>query len=191
MYLLLVLCLLTLTLSFVHVLHLVSVRCINVLQCLSAGRKCPNTCPCCRERWAQMEPKEKEESQAWRSVLEPYHRAQSEDADKKHAANTCNDFISGSCLWARFALFLLSVLNSGGWSQGVRSLRDESALWWVFYAASIANLLKKKKKKGEVVSPSWTKDGKQSTWVTASAKLYESVTQKKSRWYHDSCQTDL
>lgn len=38
----------------------------------------------------------------------------------------------------------LSVLNSGGWSQGVRSLRDESALWWVFYAACIANLLQKK-----------------------------------------------
>lgn len=71
----------------------------------------------------------------------------------------------------------LFISNSGGWSQIVRSLWNESALWWVFHASCISNLLE--------LSPSRTLDGNHSTWVTAWAKLCESVIEKKLHQCHD------
>lgn len=66
---------------------------------------------------------------------EPSDHPHSEEADNKPQTHTL------SC-WRpvfHFAQFYIFILNSGGWSPTVRPLGDESALRWVFKAASVAN----------------------------------------------------
>lgn len=132
---------LTLTLSAVHALHLVLVWWINMLPLsLSVGCVCASVCLLIPvhvtgrngPRWSQgRQRRARHDGQCSSSC----RRAQFQEADKQ-TADTRKVLISGSRLiWiVCCALLPFFVVNSGGRSQRVRSLRDESALWWVFHA---------------------------------------------------------
>ena len=142
----------TLTVTFVYV-HLV---CLSRRNYFIESDMCPNTCPCCRETWGQMEPRETEESQAWRSVQDPYHRTHTHADMHIPRADTrvaCNIALPCSPLCFKF-----------------RRKRSETmfAQRWVSTVVSLSSSLH---------YSNWTSHSDHSAWVTILAKLYGCIIQ--------------
>lgn len=154
--------------------------------CLSAGHKCPNSCPLAGgdgPRWCQR--RKRRARHDGQCVAGPLHGARSEDADNNNTTERTRTtaWYLGHFIFSLLRSTPLSLFsNSGGWSQGVRSLRDESALWWVFMRRALLIYYKKGRKKWKVVRGlnwGWQNRAR----VTASAEVFQKRDSKKAVFF--------
>lgn len=85
-----------------------------------------------------------------------------------HKCQHTERFDIGVVFTSAFCSFSVFILNPGGWGQRVCSIRDATALRWVFHTAYIADL-----------KLCCASDVNQSIWVIVWAKLCESRIEKE------------
>jgi len=137
------------------------------------------TCPCCRERWGQMEPRETEESQAWRSVRDPYLGVRSEDT--KWHTHMSTELILGLFVIELYPVCPLFWIQEDEIRQYVRSeMNQHCGESFIQLVLLICNSVVLK------LNFTWWSHN---AWVTVSAKLCQELFEwscRKRQQCHDS-----